>query len=113
MSGKRKEAGPTAYARLTRHERDTVQRMLGRRKSCREIAREIGRSPLTVSGEVKPLGINVLTLCPGTMDTKMSPRDRPVGGESGTQAGTLPFVSCALLARRTLERAATMPGEAR
>ena len=52
MSGKRKKAGPRAYARLTRHERDTVQRMLERRKSCREIAREIGRSPSTVSAEV-------------------------------------------------------------
>ena len=38
--------------RLTRHERDTVQRMLERRASCREIARELGRSPSTVSAEV-------------------------------------------------------------
>ena len=52
MSGKRRKAGPRAYARLTRHERDTVQRMLERRRSCREIAREIGRSPSTVSSEV-------------------------------------------------------------
>ena len=56
MSGKRKkgsaEAAPRAYGRLTRHERDTVQRMLERRASCREIARELGRSPSTVSAEV-------------------------------------------------------------
>ena len=56
MSGKRKEASekavPRAYGRLTRHERDTVQRMLERRASCREIARELGRSPSTVSAEV-------------------------------------------------------------
>ena len=55
-SGKRKkgsaEAAPRAYGRLTRHERDTVQRMLERRASCREIARELGRSPSTVSAEV-------------------------------------------------------------
>ena len=42
-SGKRKkgsaEAAPRAYGRLTRHERDTVQRMLERRASCREIHR--------------------------------------------------------------------------
>ena len=56
MSGKRKSgparAVPRAYGRLTRHERDTVQRMLERRASCREIARELGRSPSTVSAEV-------------------------------------------------------------
>lgn len=56
MSGKRKKgsekAAPRAYGRLTRHERDTVQRMLERRASCREIARELGRSPSTVSAEV-------------------------------------------------------------
>lgn len=55
-SGKRKkgsaEAVPRAYGRLTRHERDTVQRMLERRASCREIARELGRSPSAVSAEV-------------------------------------------------------------
>ena len=56
MSGKRKEgagkAAPRAYGRLTRHERDTVQRMLERGASCRRIARELGRSPSTVSAEV-------------------------------------------------------------
>lgn len=56
MSRKRKKgsakAAPRAYGRLTRHERDTVQRMLERRASCREIARELGRSPSTVSAEV-------------------------------------------------------------
>ena len=56
MSGKRKKgsekAAPRAYGRLTRHERDTVQRMLERRASCRQIARELGRSPSTVSAEV-------------------------------------------------------------
>ena len=56
MSGKMKRgsarAVPRAYGRLTRHERDTVQRMLERRASCREIARELGRSPSTVSAEV-------------------------------------------------------------
>ena len=56
MSGKKKKAAgkaePRAYGRLTRHERDTVQRMLERRASCREIARELGRSPSTVSSEV-------------------------------------------------------------
>lgn len=56
MSGKRKKgawkAAPRAYGRLTRHERDTVQRMLERGASCRQIARELGRSPSTVSAEV-------------------------------------------------------------
>ena len=56
MSGKKNRgsarAVPRAYGRLTRHERDTVQRMLERRASCREIARELGRSPSTVSAEV-------------------------------------------------------------
>lgn len=56
MSGKRKKgagkAVPRAYGRLTRHERDTVQRMLERGASCRQIARELGRSPSTVCSEV-------------------------------------------------------------
>ena len=56
MSGKKRKgsarAVPRSYGRLTRHERDTVQRMLERRASCREIARELGRSPSTVSAEV-------------------------------------------------------------
>lgn len=56
MSGKRKKgsgkAAPRAYGRLTRHERDTVQRMLERGASCRQIARELGRSPSTVCSEV-------------------------------------------------------------
>ena len=56
MSGKNGKgaarAVPRAYGRLTRHERDTIQRMLERRASCREIARELGRSPSTVSAEV-------------------------------------------------------------
>ncbi|WP_199577008.1 MULTISPECIES: helix-turn-helix domain-containing protein, partial [Collinsella] len=56
MSGKRKKgagkAAPRAYGRLTRHERNTVQRMLERGASCRQIARELGRSPSTVSAEV-------------------------------------------------------------
>ena len=56
MSGKRKKgagkAAPRAYGRLTRHERNTVQRMLERGASCRQIARELGRSPSTVSSEV-------------------------------------------------------------
>ena len=47
MSGKKKSgsarAVPRAYGRLTRQER---------RASCREIARELGRSPSTVSAEV-------------------------------------------------------------
>ena len=55
MSGEKKRgsarAVPRAYGRLTRHERDTVQRMLERGASCRQIARELGRSPSTVSSE--------------------------------------------------------------
>ena len=55
MSGKSGKGAaktvPRAYGRLTRHERDTLQRMLERRASCREIARELGRSPSTVSAE--------------------------------------------------------------
>ena len=56
MSGKSgkgaAKSAPRAYGRLTRHERDTIQRMLERRASCREIARELGRSPSTASAEV-------------------------------------------------------------
>ena len=47
--------GPSerSYARLTRHERQTIERMLDRGKGCREIAREIDRAPSTVANEVE------------------------------------------------------------
>ena len=41
-----------SYGRLTRHERNTVERMLDRSRSAREIAAELGRSPSTVTREV-------------------------------------------------------------
>ena len=41
--------------RLTRHERNTVERMLDRNRSAREIAAELGRSPSTVTREVAAL----------------------------------------------------------
>ena len=41
-----------SYGRLTRHERNTVERMLDRNRSAREIAAELGRSPSTVTREV-------------------------------------------------------------
>ncbi|WP_167931178.1 helix-turn-helix domain-containing protein, partial [Olsenella sp. SW781] len=52
---KRARKGPSerSYARLTRHERQTIERMLDRGKGCREIAREIGRAPSTVANEVE------------------------------------------------------------
>ena len=66
MSGKKKRgsarAVPRAYGRLTRHERDTVQRMLERGASCREIARELGRwignTYLDDSGRDSPASLN-------------------------------------------------------
>ena len=44
-----------SYGRLTRHERNTVERMLDRNRSAREIAAELGRSPSTVTREVAAL----------------------------------------------------------
>lgn len=41
-----------SYGRLTRHERNTVERMLDRNRGAREIAAELGRSPSTVTREV-------------------------------------------------------------
>ena len=41
-----------SYARLTRAERNSIERMLDRGRPCQEIARELGRSPSTVSDEV-------------------------------------------------------------
>ena len=38
-----------SYGRLTRHERNTVERMLDLNRSAREIAAELGRSPSTVT----------------------------------------------------------------
>ena len=57
MPKKRKRArkGPSerSYARLTRHERQTIERMLERGRGCREIARELDRAPSTVANEVE------------------------------------------------------------
>ena len=83
MSAKRKKgagkATPRAYRRLTRHERGTVQRMLERGASCRQVARELGRSPSTVSSEVASLGF------------LMAPRERR--GERVDASADLPAVS--------------------
>ena len=52
MAKKRKAPAERSYARLTRHERSSIERMLDRGKGAREIARELGRSPSTVANEV-------------------------------------------------------------
>ena len=55
MPKKRRKGGKgpseRSYARLTRHERQTIERMLDRGRGCREMAREIGRAPSTVASE--------------------------------------------------------------
>ena len=50
---KKKAPSERAYARLTRHERQAIERMPDRGKGCREIAREIGRAPSTVADEAE------------------------------------------------------------
>lgn len=51
--GKRgKVPAERSYARLTRHERNEVERGLDRGESCRAIARGLGRAPSTVANEV-------------------------------------------------------------
>lgn len=50
--GARGKPPERSCARLTRHERNTIERMLDRGKGAREIAREIGRAPFTVANEV-------------------------------------------------------------
>ena len=50
--GKGKAAKERSYSRLTRHERNSIERMLDRGMGCREIARELGRAPSTVANEV-------------------------------------------------------------
>ena len=55
--------------------------------------------------EMKKKGINVLTLCPGNMDTEMNVR----GGE-GEKAGALPYLNVPELARQTLKRAESGKG---
>ena len=54
MPNKKGRRAPSdrSYARLTRHERQTIERMLDRGRGCREIAREVGRAPSTVANEV-------------------------------------------------------------
>ena len=52
MAEKGRKGPGRSYARLTRAERNSIERMLDRGRPCREIARELGRSPSTVSDEV-------------------------------------------------------------
>lgn len=52
-------------------------------------------------GEMKKRGINVLTLCPGNMDTEMNVR----GDKKNEKAGPLPYLNIPNLARETLKRA--------
>ena len=52
MAKKKGKAPGRSYARLTRAERNSIERMLDRGESCRAMARELGRSPSTVSDEV-------------------------------------------------------------
>lgn len=51
-----------SYGRLTRHERNTVERMLDRNRSAREIAAELGRwignTYLDDSGRDSPASLN-------------------------------------------------------
>ena len=50
---RKKGKGPgRSYARLTRAERNSIERMLDRGESCRAMARELERSPSTVPDEV-------------------------------------------------------------
>ncbi len=53
MAAKRgRKPSERAYARLGRHERNTIELMLDKGASCRAIAEELGRAPSTVSNEV-------------------------------------------------------------
>lgn len=52
MSGKGRKTVRRVYAEFTRRERDTVQRIIEHGRSCRKIARELGRSTSMVSAEV-------------------------------------------------------------
>ena len=50
---KKKAPSERACARLTKRERQAIERMPDRGKGCREIAREIGRAPSTVANEAE------------------------------------------------------------
>lgn len=63
------------YRRLDRAERAAIERGLDKRKSCRQMARELGRSPSTVADEVA--------------------RNRTVSRGPGKGAGSSPTPSCA------------------
>lgn len=47
-----KKNGPKPYRRLDKADRIAIERGLDKRKSCRQMARELGRSPSTVADEV-------------------------------------------------------------
>lgn len=52
MAKKGKPPSERKYGRLTRAERNHIERALDRGGSCRQIARELGRAPSTVANEV-------------------------------------------------------------
>ena len=49
MAASKRRAAPRSYARLDRQERNAIERLLDRGKTCREAARELGRAPSTVA----------------------------------------------------------------
>ena len=52
MARKERPPAERSYGRLTRSERNDIERGLDRGDSCREIARSLGRAPSTVANEV-------------------------------------------------------------
>lgn len=50
--GRRKAPSERSYARITRHERQAIERILDRGKGAREMTRERGRASSTAANEV-------------------------------------------------------------
>lgn len=71
---KGKKPSERSYARLARHERQTIARMLDRGRSCREIAAELGRAPSTVANEVAR---HRFVTAPRTLAGEPAPADLP------------------------------------
>lgn len=74
MTAGKRRAAPRSYARLDRQERNAIERLLDRGKTCRETARELGRAPSTVANEVRR---HRFVTAPRALSGEPAPADLP------------------------------------
>ena len=92
-----KKSKPKAYRRLDKAERAAIERGLDKRKSCRQMARELGRSPSTVADEVarnRTVRVRVLRRRAAAARVRQRHRRRPPRRRGRKHRGHLRALRC-------------------